>query len=411
MKKIGVFVLFACLITALASCEETNKEEPKTIKEAVSLYYGELSELLIEDHKNRNKLTSTHQESTTNEDKFISRETLLDVYETLDDDTFDVNLSTHLSYYQRLLNQLRLKLENDTTTKKTYEGNLETNQGTTVLFKVTLTEDGNLVFDYNDVLSNGKDENAFVASIKMGFDDNDFYLNELRHIEEINGYDYFEFIEQQSIHQISYSNENNYQYKADNLKTNQYASLLVREDFYKNVESTIVWINSDNQTRTILRNGINRTRQLALYNEHGMVFTYADDQEEQINLWFQLLEATGWDRAYFDTSDDLNVGVYKDGLRLFSEGQYKDFNSNFDALNKQASYGVFIELAENELSNDILNLSAYQLAFYDNKVTKEWVSSVLDGAYTEASSLMVYQDVDFTNASTILAFFQALTNE
>ncbi len=411
MKKIGVFVLFLCLITALAACEETNKEEPKTIKEAVSLYYGELSELLIEDDEKRNKLTSTHQESTISDDKFISRETLLDVYETLDDDTFDVNLSMYLSYYQRLLNQLRLKLENDTTTKKTYEGNLETNQGTTVLFKVTLTEEGNLVFDYNDVLSNGKDENAFVASIKMGFDDNDFYLNELRHIEEINGYDYFEFIEQQSIHQISYSNENNYQYKADNLKTNQYASLLVREDFNKNVESTVVWINSDNQTRTTLRNGINQTRQLALYNEHGMVFTYADELDGPINLWFELLEATGWDRAYFDTSDDLNVGVYKDGLRLFSEGQYKDFNSNFDALNKQASYGVFIELAENELSNDILNLSAYQLAFYDNKVTKEWVSSVLDGAYTEASSLMVYQDVDFTKASTILAFFQALTNE
>jgi hypothetical protein len=153
------------------------------------------------------------------------------------------------------------------------------------------------------------------------------------------------------------------------------------------------WFNPETQIRTIYADGEEGIKHVGYFNDKGNFFDYSDYLDGTISVRFQLLEATGWDQAYLDSNAHRDQGVYKDGVMLFEEDEYKQFN--VDLNDRFANVGVTIDFQEGELTNDILNLNAYHMEFNHPEITVASIAQTLDNVYEESKHLAVYRGIDF----------------
>ncbi len=79
-----------------------------------------------------------------------------------------------------------------------------------------------------------------------------------------------------------------------------------------------------------------------------------------------------------------NQGVYSNGVMLFKEDEYRQFNVDLVPSIHFANVSVTLDFNQDELSDDILNLSRYQMNFYEGKITKSFVMDTINHSYEES---------------------------
>ena len=78
---------------------------------------------------------------------------------------------------------------------------------------------------------------------------------------------------------------------------------------------------------------------------------------------------------------------------LYLQDQYTLHNNHYQY--KFANVGVTIDLQQEDLTNDILSLKAYQMNFNHPEITTDYIASTLDTLYEESKHLAVYRGIDF----------------
>lgn len=131
----------------------------------------------------------------------------------------------------------------------------------------------------------------------------------------------------------------------------------------------------------------------------------------KLELGFQLLEATGWTPAYLAEGSNQYDHVYKDGVILFKEGQYKQFNTDLFEHPKMANVGVTISLDKGRLTNEILNLSVYQMNFNHPEITIDYINSILANVEEESKELIVYKGIDFNSNNHREALYKKIDHD
>ena len=384
-------MLFACTPVE----EESNIFLPKTLKEAVTLYNDKLTSLLesdATDTSSSNILTRFYNDTPYNPDDMLPKETYLEIYNQQKDNSNHVNLNYYLTQYKDLLDEINLLLESFDIDE--FEANIQIDfQGKTIDAYIYLSRDYGVVVKFSSK-SIFTDAPIFYG-IKMGYENNVFFVKELKHYKDNNVYNYFEFLENISLIDIDYRDEENYKYHYINQEDNELFKIYRASDINGQDDYVLTWFNPETNIRAIYSDGHELVRHFEVFNEKTSIFDYSDYSDGSISLRFQLLEASGWDFAYLDSNAHRNQGVYKDGVMLFQEDQYRQFNVDLNHEYKFANVGVTIDLQQEELTNDILSLKVYQMNFNHPEITTDYIATTLDTLYEESKHLAVYRGIDF----------------
>lgn len=394
MKKSIIFAFSLFVLLTGVACSSNKSAEFKTLKEAAAYYHTSLTEII----EKGEKMPEDSNTPITNANAMISRADYLAIYETTKDTSQVLYLSEHLKNYSMLIGDLnnKLKTATDQTELTTKLSNLE-NINTD--FKVFLAEDSSLIFEFTKTILGRLGEYEFQTRIKMGEQNEKLFIKEFAHGSKNNQYEYYEFNEASSIHEIQYSSQTEFSFRYTNLKTNEYVLLLKNTDIHMYPRTFQIWFNPKTNIRTTFEKTTYTRRALDLMNDHGTFFMYKDIENGPINLWFQLLEATNWDQAYAGIADQSLVGVYRNNTSIFSDTTYQ-FNTLYDPVNKIANVGVFIDATPETFTNELLSLGTYGLSFYENKLTVDFIQDTLNQALENSQNLFIYQGIDFQSGKT-----------
>ena len=228
-------------------------------------------------------------------------------------------------------------------------------------------------------------EEVMYYGIKLGYEDKNFYIREYYEIINNSSFNYFEFLENNHLINVLYTNEDYwYQYKNQNDNTDYSLSI--------NSEGKVLhWYNPETMVRTTLSENEGHFNYFELFNEKGIVFSYQEYLDiNEIKVAWQLLEATGWDEAYVSDLPSPYKGVYKDDIHLF---QGEKMNSSMNEVS--ANIRLEMTMTKEEFTDSILNLSAYGLAFQHPELTVEIINSKIASAMSESIELSIYRGIDF----------------
>jgi hypothetical protein len=135
-----------------------------------------------------------------------------------------------------------------------------------------------------------------------------------------------------------------------------------------------------------------------LFNEHGVYMMYylpGYDGADTAQVWWSLLDATGWDYVIDDPENDLNspeVELYRDGERLFAEDER--FIVRGELTSSYTCLYLVLEESNDYFTEDILNLSAFGLAFDDTEITPVWIEAMRATEKASIAAHAVYENVD-----------------
>jgi hypothetical protein len=354
--------------------------------------YQEKLTSIIENDEKSNELLSFKQMNLAFDEEdpyYMTRESFLDVYNAQRSNAQDVQLSPHLMIYKDLLDNVyeEIKARNISSIEaqidvafRDYldiEAYVSIISDQYILVKLTMSVHGNEQY----------------YGIKFGYEEEDFFLRELSMNTELGGFSYFEFLENHQMIDITYVN-GSYWYRYQNQNDNTYYEISKDVSQFNN-DYVLSWFNPETNIRTrIIRTGEGHMNLIEWFNYRGIYFSFVEYIEsEQIDVAWQLLEATGWDGAYLEPnkSNPLN-GIYKDGEKIFSDARVNiGLDINFANVRMEYSY------VKSELTNDILNLSAYGLDFNYDDVNLEFINDTISNVFEESSHLSVYRGIDFVN--------------
>jgi hypothetical protein len=399
MKKIYL-LLIMLLLLALVSCapkenNELKNDLPKTLKEAVNLYQDRLTSIIEQDENSgQNLLTRYYNDTPYDPNDMIHRDVYLSVYNQQIDNSNHVQLTPYLSSYKDLLieiNEILVEYEID---ELTVDIQIDFNNEESLDANVFLSLDRGVVIKFT-----GKSvffEKTITYSIKMGFEDDIFFVKELKQYpDDMNKFFYFEFLEDTSLIEIDYRDDDNYRYQYRNQVDNELFDIYFMANDYGLDDYVLMWFNPDTNIRTIYSDGGEPIRHFEVFNEKTTIFSYTDYLDGMINVRFQLLEATGWDYAYLDSNAHRKQGVYKDNVMLFEEDEYRQFNVDLNYEYEFANVGVMIDLKAEDLNDEILNLHAYDMDFNHPEITMAYISQTIDNSYQESKHLAFYHGIDF----------------
>ncbi len=398
LRKLMTLMVLMCMTMLLIGCSLFQQKPfttlPQTLKEAVVAYKEKLTSLIddeSEDHNQSKQLIRFYNDTPYNPDDMIHKDTYLEVYNKQKDNSNHVGLTEYLIEYKNLLDDIHILLESFDINE--VEADLEIDfQGMQALdANVYLSKDSGVVVKFL-VGSLFSSEPVFYG-IKVGYEKDVFFVKEFTHFKERNIYNYFEFLENISLINMRYRDEQNYEYEYRNQIDNELFLVYYASDLNLPDDYTLRWYNPKTNIRTTYHDGNDAIRHFEVFNQKTAIFDYTDYLNGNISLRFQLLEASGWDYAYLDSNAHPNEGVYKDGVMLFQPHQYKQFN--VDLSEKFANVGVTIDLKKEELTNEILNLNVYQMDFNNPTITIEYIQQTLDNLYEESKHLAVYRGIDF----------------
>ncbi len=417
MKKISL-VLIMLLLIVLVSC--TPKEDvvietklPKTLKEAVNLYQDKLTSIIDQDeNSDQNLLTRFYNDTPYDPNDMIHRDVYLSIYNEQIDNANHVQLTPYLSSYKDLLieiNEILVEYEID---ELNVDIQIDFNNEVSLDANVFLSLDKGVVIKFT-----GKSvylERPVLYSIKMGYENEVFFVKELKQYSDEKDQDkffYFEFLEDTSLIEIDYRDDNNYRYQYKNQVNNELFDIYFMANDYGLDDYVLMWFNPETNIRTIYSDGYEPIRHFEVFNEKTNIFSYTDYLDGMINIRFQLLEATGWDYAYLDSNAHRNQGVYKNNVMLFEEDEYRQFNVDLNEAYGFANVGVMIDLSKDDLNDEILNLSAYDMDFNHPEITMAYISQTIDNSYEESKHLAVYRGIDFYGEHVREDLYQQLDSD
>jgi hypothetical protein len=409
MKKLVLLVVFM-LSFSVFSCEKSNSGSSKTLLEATTIYKDKVSSIL-ENKETKTKRGRFYNDTPYNEADMLPRETYLSVYENLVDNSNDVVLTPYLLTYKNLLDELYNSLEDLDVSIVEADLSLVFLGGNTIDMHVFVSKDDGVVFEFDYSQTIFQTTITSTYRLKMGYEDDLFYIKQLAYTKNEDRYTYFEFLENTSIIDMTYRDEANFNYKYVNQTTAEFFQTSRMSDGYNEPYSHLMWFNPKTMVRTIYADGVEPIRHITVFNEKSMIFSYSDYLDGKISLWFQLLEATGWDHAYLDANAHRNQGVYSNGVMLFKEDEYRQFNVDLVPSINFANVSVTLDFDQDELSDDILNLSRYQMNFYEGKITKSFVMDTINHSYEESKHLAVYRGIDFYSGNVRSEFINQMDKD
>jgi len=131
------------------------------------------------------------------------------------------------------------------------------------------------------------------------------------------------------------------------------------------------------------------------FNEKGIYFSidYPSFMDEtKLLIRWNLLEALGWDAVYIE---DITGGIstpanlFLGETEVFKEGNVRGY------LSLNAFLSAYMEIAENQLTDEMLNLSAYGLDFLHDEITLEYLAQVRAEQLLLAESGEFFDGIDF----------------
>lgn len=182
-------------------------------------------------------------------------------------------------------------------------------------------------------------------------------------------------------------------------------------DFDSGKNESLTWFNPNANIRTIYANSFEEIRHIELFNSKTSIFSYSDYLNGNISLRFQLLEATGWDKAYQDSNGHLNEGVYKDGVMLFKPDEYLQFNVYLNETFGLVNGSVTIDLKKSELTNDILNMSQYKMNFNHEEINMKFIENSINNSYDESLHLQNYRGIKFYDGDVKEEFLSQMNKD
>lgn len=413
MKKVYVMTLTICIMI-LSSCSTTGDnyevDRPQTLKEAVSTYKEKLEYILEDDATTLASRNNKYYNDTPYDpDDMLEKQVYMDVYNEQVDRSFEVHLTDYLSIYKTMLADIDQVLNDYEIEEIEVEMEIKYDMNEGLTAQVSFSKDFGVVikFQMPSIFGNG----IYEYAIKTGYEGDVFFVKELKSRQDSNHFDYFEFRENHSLIDISYTDEKSYHYSYVNQVDETTFDLYISENSYGPDAYRLLWYNPETRIMTIYGNGYEPIKYFALYNDKGMVFNYTDYLDETISLWFQLLEATGWDHAYLDSNAHRQQGVYKDGQMLFEEEEYRQFNVDLYPAYNIANVSVTIDLAKSDLTNEILNLNAYDMTFNYSEITIDYINQTVDRSYDESKELAIYRGIDFYGANIYDQFIDVIDSD
>ncbi|HKL61094.1 MAG TPA: hypothetical protein VJY66_01795 [Acholeplasma sp.] len=395
MKKYLMVLLM--MLVFVSGCEPAVSENSKSLKEVVTLYQAKLNTLLDDEANKRSVKGRYYNDTPYDETDMVERDVYLALYNKQLDNSNQVLLTPHLKAYKDLLDKLNDEL--DSFEVDVVEANIElTNQyGVSMTFNVYVSKDSGVVIRYQ--LTSNITEEIMAYGVKLGYEADVFYVKQLIHYEARDTYEYFEFLEGTSLIEFDYRDEENFKYKYTNQTTNESFDWYISNDTFGYASSRLMWFNPKTNIRTIYADGYEPIKHFSVINEKGIVFSYTDSLDGMLTLWFQLLEASGWDYAYLDSNAHRNEGVYKDDEMLFKNHGYRQFNVDLSETYDFANVSVMLDLESSELTNDILSLKTYNMKFNHDELTKDFITSTIENSFEESKHLAVYRGVDFNGGN------------
>ena len=393
LSLILLFVLYACT----PGEESSNKVLPQTLKEAVTLYNQKLSALI--DTENQLKTSDSislrfYNDKPYDPDDMIPREQYLEIYNQQRDNSNHVNLTEYLLQYKKLLDDINILLESYDIDEVEVNLEINFNGDQSLEAYVYLSKDNGIVvkFDSETIFTH----KPVFYGIKIGYENEVFFVKKFSHYKETDVYDYFEFLENVSLVQIKYRDENNYRYQYRNQVDNELFEVYhATNNNNAPADYTLMWFNPKTNIRTIYGGGYDPIRHFELFNEKTSIFSYTERLNDKISLRFQLLEASGWDYAYLDSNAHRNEGVYNNGVMLFENVSYRQFNVDLNTELKFANVGIILDMNKDELTNEILSLEAYQMNFNHPEITADYITQTMNNLYEESKHLAVFRGINF----------------
>jgi hypothetical protein len=216
-------------------------------------------------------------------------------------------------------------------------------------------------------------------------EENNFEMEHIRYEGDINitgyetNYQYYQYSQNK---QTKYINVDRYGTTVDFVSfvnNERYYFSKDHENFYDGVSDQTVYsvhytsFNDNNNYSISFTDETILSEQYTVYNEYGTVFTYKDrDTTDSIlNLQYNLMEATGWDYASFHPTDSEQAGIYQNDIKLFPD-QTVTLNKAY----KNVQIGLLLEVLQDEITNEILDLSEYGLTFYDGVIDLDYLANM-----------------------------------
>jgi hypothetical protein len=410
MKKLHILFVFL-IILLLSSCDQTDTDLSDdtvpngSLIDLVTSYQAKLTSIIEEDETS-NQLISAHQMylAFDEEDPFFNtRETFLVTYNTQRDNAQDVQLSPHLMIYKDLLDNVVEEIEAQNIESIEAQIYVDFRDFMELDAYVSITNDHGILVK----LTLSVYGYEYYYGIKFGYEDQDFFLRELSMGTEPGRYEYFEFLENHQMIDIRYT-EYSYWYRYQNQNDNTYYEIS-KEDSQFYDDYVLSWFNPETNIRTrIIRTGEGNMNHIELFNYRGICFSFTEYVDDgNIDVAWQLLEATGWDSVYYEenTTNPLN-GIYKDGEKIFSDARMNiDLNSMFANVRVQYTF------MKSELTNDILNLSAYGLDFNHEEINLDFIETTISNSFEESAYLSVYRGIDFVNDDLSQTLYAAIDED
>ncbi len=219
----------------------------------------------------------------------------------------------------------------------------------------------------------------------LGLNDDLFEMDHIRYDGDINitgsdtSFIYYQYLQEQ---QTKYINSNDYGISVDYVSFEDNTRIYFAKDHetflteeidetvysisYYDVESMIDYSLSFTMDEIL-------SETYTLRNQYGSVFGYSDynTQDDTVRVYFNLMETTGWDYASFHPTNEEERGVYKDDQKIFT-----DYNVYLSKQYKYINVGVSIETDINEITNELLDLSLYDLEFYNGQIDMNYIETM-----------------------------------
>lgn len=355
-------------------------------------YQEKVSSIIDQNSSNQEVLkTISYQFNQETEDEFdpdlmISRETFMAVYENQKQNYTSVSLDPILSIYKDLLDKTIEIMETEGIESAQASIDIQFREGFELNAEVSISKDKGVVFRMTSTM----EEFVSFYGVKLGYEGDNFYIREFSQYEDANSFTYIEFLENNYVINIRYSEEGYwYQYIS---QTDETFYEISRYDYGWGEESILRWYNPETKIDLLIATGEEAINNIRFFNDKTVILEYSKyPASNDVTIRWQLLEADGWDSAYMTDYTTAYQGIYKNGMSIFDQvRQYNiDLNETF------ANVSVTMELPEIEVTNDLLQLYDYGLDFNHQEFTVDYINQIFDQAFVESERLLNYRDISF----------------
>lgn len=407
LRKMFILLMMLCLASCNPSETKLTDDTIDQVKliDLVTSYQEKLTSIIENDDVENQPLLAKYSNLSfsENDPNYTSREAFLETYVTQRDNSQDVKLSPHLMIYKDLLDDVLEEIETLSIEEIEAQINVSFRNLIDLDAYVSITSDQGILIKLNLSIDN----ETYYYGIKMGYDNEDFYLRELSQHNEMSSFSYFEFLENHQMVDVRYTSES-FWYRYQDQNDNTYYEISKEDSLFYN-DFVLSWFNPETNVRTrIVRSGEGHMNLFEFFNEKGIFFEFLEYIDSDIvDVSWQLLEANGWDGVYTDENEPNSLHyIYKDGQRILTDASRGSYLTPM-----YANIRIKYSFVRSELTDDILNLSAYGLDFNHPELNMMFIEDTISNALDEYTHLSVYRGIDFLNDDLSQSLYHVIDDD